>query len=176
MHIQSLKKYHFIDDFNHTKLKKLSRNINLIWRARSDQINIKLLKKTAIFCKKNRIKLFLANNVRLAIKLGLDGVYLSAHNKRIRSSSFCLKKNFLVIGSAHNARDIEIKKRQRVQELFISPIFKDKNRSAIGLHKSKYIYELFKGNKIALGGINAKNLKLLKLLNFTGFAGIKYFE
>ena len=44
------------------------------------------------------------------------------------------------------------------------------------MHKSKHIYELFKGNKIALGGINAKNLKLLKLLNFTGFAGIKYFE
>ena len=135
-----------------------------------DDATIKNVSGTVTMTKEEQL------NVRLAIKLGLDGVYLSAHNKRIRSSSFCLKKNFLVIGSAHNARDIEIKKRQRVQELFISPIFKDKNRSAIGLHKSKYIYELFKGNKIALGGINAKNLKLLKLLNFTGFAGIKYFE
>ena len=58
----------------------------------------------------------------------------------------------------------------------MSPIFKYKSRSALGLYKTKLIFDLFRGKKIALGGINKNNLKLLYLNKYSGFAGIDYFS
>ena len=69
-----------------------------------------------------------------------------------------------------------IKKKQKIKEIFISPIFKHKNKSPLGIHRIKYIFQDATFEKIALGGINHKNIKLLKLLNFKGIAGINLFK
>ena len=45
-------------------------------------------------------------------------------------------KKFQIIGSAHNQNEINIKKKQRVKEIFISPIFKYKSKAPLGIHKS----------------------------------------
>ncbi len=66
--------------------------------------------------------------------------------------------------------------KQKIKEIFISPIFKHKNKSPLGIHKLKYIFEDTEFEKIALGGINYKNIKLLKLSNFIGIAGISFFK
>ena len=128
------------------------------------------------FCKKNNIKLFLSNNVKLAIRLKLDGAYISAYNKNIRFNNFALKKNFKLIGSAHNLKEIHIKKIQNVKEIFISPIFKNKKNKALGIHKCKYFYTDSFYKTVALGGLNENNVKLLKLTNFIGFAAITIFK
>ena len=176
MHKLKIKKYHFIDNFDYNKLKNLNREVCLIWRSKKIKENLKLIEKTASYCKKNRIKFFLANNFKLAIKLDLDGVYISAYNKEIFQNCYSFKKKFRIIGSAHNIYEIGIKKRQMVKEIFFSPIFKNNQRKALGINKLKIFFEYFNGEKIALGGINKTNLKLLKLRKFTGFAAIKYFE
>ncbi len=176
MHIQILKKYHFIDNFDHNKLKNFTRDICLIWRSKHSQCDVKLISKTAQFCKKRRIKFFLSNDFKLAIKLNVDGVYLSAYNKEFRSNCYSLKKKFKIIGSAHDLKEIKTKKNQKVKEIFISPIFKNNKRKALGIYKSNYLLRSFRGKKIALGGINKKNMKLLKLVKFDGFAGIDYFN
>ena len=76
------------------------------------------------------------------------------------------------IGKAY----VNYKKKQKIKEIFISPIFKHKNKSPLGIHKLKYIFEDTEFEKIALGGINYKNIKLLKLSNFIGIAGIRIFK
>ena len=43
-------------------------------------------------------------------------------------------KNFLIIGSAHNIKEIRIKELQGVKEIFLSSIFK-KNKNYLGLYK-----------------------------------------
>ena len=58
----------------------------------------------------------------------------------------------------------------------ISPIFKIKGRTPLGLCKVQGLIKLFKGPKIALGGVNKTNIKLLKLTKFQGIGAIKYFE
>ena len=176
MHLLKLKKYYFIDDFNPVHLKALDKNISLIWRSKYKQNNLELISKLADFCKKNKRNLFLSNDVKLALKLKLNGAYISAHNKDFRFNNYKLKRNFKIIGSAHNLFEINIKRKQKIKEIFISPIFKHKKNSPLGIHKIKYIFENVEFDKIALGGVNYKNIKLLKLSSFRGFAGISLFK
>ena len=157
-------------------LIKLEKNISLIWRNKS-KVNDKIeIIKTSEFCKKNNFDFYISNNIRLAIKLKLKGVYISANNYKLVYNYNSLFKDFKIIGSAHNLKEIRIKKNQNVEELFFAPVFKKKTNQALGIYKLKHLFDSFKKDKIALGGINKKNVKLLKLVNFSGFAGITYFE
>ncbi len=127
------------------------------------------------FCKKKRYKFFLSNNINLAIKLNLDGAYIPSFNKDKKHLSFSIKKNFLIIGSAHNNNEIKIKESQKVNILFLSSLFK-KNKNYLGINRFKLLSKLTDKKIIALGGVSSSNLKKLKLLNCIGFAGISYFE
>ena len=62
-------------------------------------------------CKLKAIKFYVANNIRLAIKLKSDGVYLSSFNKDLRFLNY-KKPSFRIIGSAHNFREISLKIKQ----------------------------------------------------------------
>ena len=69
-----------------------------------------------------------------------------------------------------------MKKKQRVKEIFISPIFKYKNKHPLGIYKSRLFFEDKSYQKVALGGVDNKNIKLIKLTKFKGIAGISYFK
>ena len=109
------------------------------------------------------------------MKLNLDGAYIPSFNKDKKHLSFSYKKNFLIIGSAHNNKEIKIKESQRVKVLLLSSLFK-KNKNYLGFNKFKLLSQLSNKKIIALGGISSKNLKKLRMLNCFGFAGISYFE
>ena len=127
------------------------------------------------YCKYNGYRFYLSNNVKLAIKLDLDGAYIPSFNNKIKHLAFSYKKNFLIIGSAHNNKEIKIKERQKVEVLFLSSLFKN-NKNYLGINKFKILSNLTKKKIVALGGITSKNIKKLKLLNCFGYAGISYFE
>ena len=124
---------------------------------------------------RRRIKFYLSNDTKLAIKLGLDGVYLPSFNKSTKHLSFSLKKKFNIIGSAHNIKEIKIKEIQKVKKIFISSVFK-KNKNYLGINKFKLLSNLTKKKVVALCGISKKNINKLKLLNKSEFAGISFFE
>ena len=175
MHYKLLKKYYFIDKFNKENINKLDRSSNVIYRKYSEKIDENLIIKIKNYCKKRKIKFFISNNLKLAIKLDLDGAYIPSFNKNLRHLSYQIKKNFTIIGSAHNIYELRFKELQNVNEIFLSSIFK-KNKNYLGKNKFK-IYEKFTNKStIALGGISKKNIKYLNLLNCKGFAGISYFE
>ena len=44
------------------------------------------------FCKRKILKLYLSNNIKLAIKLGFDGAYIPSFNKSIKHLNYKLKK------------------------------------------------------------------------------------
>ena len=83
--------------------------------------------------------------------------------------------NFIILGSAHSLKEIRIKELQKVQNIFLSSLFK-KNNNFLDLNKFKIFSNYTKKNIIALGGISKKNIKKLSLLNIIGFGGISYFE
>ena len=85
------------------------------------------------------------------------------------------KTNFIIIGSAHNLKEIRIKELQGASRIFVSSIFKD-NKNYLGKFKFLNLTKLTKKNVIALGGISQEKLRLFKLINVSGFAGISFFE
>ena len=126
-------------------------------------------------CKKNSNKFLISNNIKLAMKLNLDGVYIPAFNKNTTHLSYSFKKGFNILGSAHNYKEIKIKEKQHVQEIFLSSIFK-KNKNFLGINKFKNLTKQTSKIVIALGGISNNNFKKLKLTHCKGFAGISFFE
>ena len=111
----------------------------------------------------------------MALKLDLDGIYLPSFNKSFNHLSFKLKKKFLIIGSAHNLKELRVKELQKVNIIFISSLFK-KNKNYLGINKFKNLINLTNLKIVALGGINKVNIKKIKLINCVGFAGIRYFS
>ena len=109
------------------------------------------------------------------MSLNLDGVYLPSFNQNFDHLGYSFKKNFVIIGSAHNNKEIKIKEKQGVSAIFLSSLFK-KNKNYLGLNKFKLLSKLTTKKIIPLGGISDQNLNKLRLLNCSSFAGISYFE
>ena len=169
-------KYYFINKFETNNIDKLDNQTTVIYRNYSSKkIDEKLILKIKNYCKKKGIKLYLANNIQIAIKLDLDGAYIPSFNKNTKHLSYSLKKKFKIIGSAHNLKEIRIKELQKVNRIFLSSIFK-KNKNYLGINKFKLLSNLTKKKVVALGGISKKNKRLLNILNIKFFAGISYFE
>ena len=117
----------------------------------------------------------MANNIKLSIKLNLDGAYIPSFNKKFSHLNYVYKKNFLLLGSAHNLKEIRIKEKQNVSEIFLSSIFK-KNNNFLGINKYNLVSRLTNKKIIALGGVSKENMKLINLTESKGIAGISYFK
>lgn len=111
----------------------------------------------------------------MALKLRLNGAYIPAYNQKFNHLSYALKKDFILVGSAHNIKEFIIKKKQKVEKIFLSSIFK-KNKNYLGINKFKIFTKQFNYNYVALGGVDEKNFKKLKLANINEFAGINFFK
>ena len=171
-----MKKYYFINKFETNNIDKQDKQTVIIYRNYSSKVtNEELILKIKEYCKKRGIKFYLSNNIKLAIKLDLDGAYIPSFNKQIKHLNFSLKKNFDIVGSAHNLKEIRIKERQNVKKIFLSSLFK-KNKNFLGINKFKLLSKLTVKNIVVLGGISNKNKKKLSLLNQSEFAGISYFR
>ena len=175
MHKILPKQYYFIKKFDKKILEKQSSETAIIYRNYSKKLNKTEILKIKDFCKKNKLRLLLSNNFKLALKLNLHGAYLPSFNKSFIHLNFKLKKNFIILGSAHNLREIRIKELQRVDAIVLSSIFK-KNNNYLGLSKFLNLSYLTKKKIIALGGISNKNKKKINMINLWGFAGISYFK
>ena len=138
-------------------------------------MNLKEIINIKNYCKKKKLKFYLANNFKVALKLDLDGVYLPSFNNDFKHLNFDLKKSFKILGSAHNIKEIRIKEKQRVELIFLSSIFK-KNKNYLGIYKFKLLQNITSRKIISLGGISQLNEKKINLINCYGIAGISYFE
>ncbi len=171
-----MRKYYFINKFDTNNINKQDKQTTIIYRNYSKKtIDQKLIIKIKRYCKKKSIKFFLSNDVKLAIRLDLDGAYIPSFNKNLKHLAYSYKKKFKIVGSAHNLKEIRIKEKQNVGVIFLSSLFK-KNKNFLGINRFKIISKLTKKDIIVLGGVAKENKKKLSLLDQSGFAGISYFE
>tara|TARA_B100000579_G_C22744176_1_gene810629 strand:+ start:588 stop:1115 length:528 start_codon:yes stop_codon:yes gene_type:complete len=175
MHKILPKQYYFIEKFDKKNLENQSIETAIIYRNYSKKINRTEILKIRNFCNKKNLRLFLSNDFKLALKLNLNGAYIPSFNKTYYHLNYNYKKNFIIIGSAHNLKEIRIKEKQKVDAIFLSSIFK-KNSNYLGLYKFLNLVNLSKKNFIALGGISKKNKKVINMIKLWGFAGISYFK
>jgi len=169
------KKYYFISKFDTKNIDKQDKNTVIIYRNYNAFSKIAVIQKFKSYCKKKGVKFILANNIKLAIHLNLDGAYIPSYNKSFSHLAYNFKKKFLIIGSAHNLKEIRIKELQKIKFIFLSSIFR-KNNNYLGINKFKNLTTNTDLKIVALGGINENNLKKLKLLNCVGFAAISFFN
>tara|TARA_B100000780_G_C21047413_1_gene420504 strand:+ start:61 stop:615 length:555 start_codon:yes stop_codon:yes gene_type:complete len=169
--------FSIINSLNENHIRKLDKKIAIIYRNYEEVNNKKIILKIKMICKESGRKFYLSNDLRLAVNLDLDGVYLPSFNKNLNVAQINTKKKFIKIGSAHNIKEIKIKEKQGVKLIFLSPIFKTKKNKK-NLNPTKFNSLALKTKKkiIALGGITYQNQSKLKMLNIVGFAGISYFE
>ena len=175
MHNKILNKYYFINKFDQSHIDKQDQETTIIYRNYDQDIDEKLILRIKSYCKKKGYKFLLSNNIRLAIKLNLDGAYIPSFNNDKKHLSYSLKKNFIILGSAHNLYEIRNKESQNVKAIFLSSIFK-KNKNFLGINRFKLLSHLSNKPLIALGGISVNNIKKLNLTYCFGFAGISFFE
>ena len=81
---------------------------------------------------------FILNNIKLALKLNLNGAYIPSFNKSYKHLAYSFKKNFKIIGSAHNLKEIRNKEIQKADKIFLSSLFK-RNKNFLGINKFKLL-------------------------------------
>ena len=169
--------YYYIDKFDKDEIYKLDKSINIIYRNYSNKFNNKEVLKLVSLCKRQRRKVYISNSLKLALRYNFDGVYIPSFNKILKYKNINLKKNFKIIGSAHNPAELKIKENQGCREIFISPIFYNpKNKKYLDIVKFNILINKTNRKTIALGGLNQKNYKKLKCTSVVGFAAIDWIK
>ena len=175
MFVKKNKYYIYIENLSSINLHNIKNRtkFNLIYRnnIQKDKLGdiIAFVKK----CKKMGIKFYIANDLYRALSVNADGIYLSSYNKRFLNINTQSRKKFKIIGSAHNFREINIKKRQGCEIIILSRLFKTnyKNKNSfMGITKFNLITKNIFKNFVALGGIRSRNLMKIKILNCEGIA------
>ena len=91
--------YLFLEKLNFLNLKFINyKKINIIYDHNPQNINYNELNKISAWCKKNRVKLYIIDNYKLAVKYRVSGIYLTAKNKAPVFSKY-FRNNF---GNAMN--------------------------------------------------------------------------
>ena len=118
-------KYFFIiESIRDIDLKNIknSNKFSIIYRSKNIAENIEKLMQFRKNCKTRNIDFYVSNNVKLTNILKADGIYISAYNKNLKIAH--LKKyNFRIIGSAHNLKELTIKKLQGCSNIIFSRLF-----------------------------------------------------
>ena len=84
--------YYYIDKFNRDEIYKLNKSVNIIYRNYSNRFNNKEILQLVAFCKKQRRKVYISNNLKLALKFNFNGVYIPAFNQTLNYKNIPKKK------------------------------------------------------------------------------------
>ena len=177
MHYNKYNFFTYVDNLNQENIININQKVDIILRNYNKTFKKHDLANFVDFCKKNKRKIYLSNDIKRAKSLNFDGVYIPSFNKLALNYNLGIKNNFTILGSAHNIKDILIKNSQKIDIIFISPLFENnENKKHLGIVKFNLINKNFKKRFIALGGINKKNECMLKLLKINGYAAIREFR
>jgi len=151
---------------------KNSNKFSIIYRSKNIAENKEKLMKFRKNCKTKKIDFYVSNNIKLGNALKADGIYISAHNKNLNISH--LKNfNFKVVGSAHNIKEINVKRLQGCSSIIISRLFETSykyKRGFLGLVRFNLLSLSRQENLIPLGGIKLSNLNKLNIVKCNSIA------
>ena len=175
MHTKIPKVFIFLDKYNDDIFSNINIPAGIIYRNNKETNHSKNLDIISRVCRKKNMPFFISNDVMLASKYKANGIYISAHNKSVQKFLCLNRKNLVVMGGAHNYKEIAIKISQGCQRIFLSPIFLTKNyKKKLDIIKFNLLAKNFNVKFIALGGVKFENFKKIKLVNCYGFAGISF--
>jgi thiamine monophosphate synthase len=164
--------FFFTDSINNEIIKKIIKfkNISIIYSTSNKNNNLNELNKIKSFCKKSNIKLYITNDLKLAINIKADGLYLNNNFKKKIIINY-KKSTFKVITAVHSQREYWLKTVEIFDDLIISPIYYNNKYSInkiLGPIKFNLLTLGWDKRKYALGGINLNNLKKIYLTKSYG--------
>lgn len=161
-------------------LSKLPKGAALVLRNSHDKTLESFAQRMIPLAHAKGLKVIIAGNIRLALKLGADGLHLSEQNCRLGPLRITSKKpGFIVTCAAHSAQALWHAHRLRADVAMISPIFPTEshpNSPALGLLRALNLMKKHNMRTVALGGITAKNAKRLKSKTVYGLAAIQAWQ
>ena len=173
------KHYVFLEEINNLIKENLVKfiNINIIIDInKKDKKGLENQLSIIKFAKKNKIPFLFRNDFQKCIKYNASGIFIDANYKKL-TKPMLLKKNFYIIGGAHDQLEYAQKLRQKCHLLMLSPLFFNEKYSKNKiLNITRFNQKAINWNVklCALGGINSKNLKKIKLTKCTAI-GFKKF-
>ena len=88
-----MRKYYFISKFDTNNINKQDKHTIIIYRNYSSKtVEEGLIIKIKNYCRKKKLKFYLSNHIKLAIKLDLDGVYIPSFNNKFQHLAYAYKK------------------------------------------------------------------------------------
>ena len=93
-----LNKFYFINKFQKSIIDLQDKYTTIIYRNYKEKLKIKEIIQIRNYCKKRNLKFFLSNNIKLSIKLKLDGSYIPSFNRNTNHLSYKFKKNINYLG------------------------------------------------------------------------------
>jgi thiamine-phosphate pyrophosphorylase len=169
----------FIDRIDNDLENNLSKfkNLSIIYKPNhKGVIDLHEFKKIKKFCKFKKVKLYIVDDFKIAIKLGVNGIFISSNNKK-KLPRF--KKNFTFIGSVHSQLEFYFKLKQNCKYIFLSPLFKNikySDNQILNPIKFNLMSLQWKVSLVALGGINSDNFKKVYLTKSHGLAFISWIK
>jgi len=174
MFVYKNKYYLIIESINDIDLRniKLTNKFIIIYRNNNKIDDFNKMKRFIGICRIKKIDFFIANDVRLMIKLKASGVYISAHNKDLNYNRL-KNTNYKIIGSAHNIKELQLKSKQGCSKFIFSRLFQTNYKfklGFLGVIKFNFLRLLAKKDLIPLGGINWENLNKTNMVNCNSIA------
>jgi len=171
------KLFYFIKELSEKHLNNILKykNLNVIYVYNEDDPLNRII-YLRNFCKKNKVKFYLSNNLKIINYLKPDGIHLPAQNKRVILN---IKKNIDIIGTVYNQMDYYRKICQGCSAVFLSPIFFTNKYSCnkkLEVIKFNLLSKNWNINIIALGGVKSENIKKISLTKTMGYGGVSFFE
>lgn len=142
----------------------------LILRHRDDAVREELARLLKPVCRRARVKLLIADDVALAVRVGADGVHIpEARGARVAAIK-AAHPRWLVSTSAHSARAVTFGK--GADMVMISPVFatgSHAGRAPLGIVRFAQIVRGVRG-AYALGGVDARTVERLGAMPIAGVA------
>ena len=151
---------------------KNSKKFCIIYRSKKIAENTEKLMEFRKNCKSKNIDFYVSNNIKLGNTLKADGIYISAHNKNL-NISYLKNYKFKVVGSAHNIKEINVKKLQGCSSIIISRLFETSykyKKGFLGVVRFNLLSLSRQENLIPLGGIRLSNLNKLNTVKCNSIA------
>lgn len=133
--------------------------------------------KIKTLCKKHKVKLLLSDDIKTALKLGLDGVHFSERKARRQAvkPKIATQKNFIFTSACHSLRALKRAERANMDAVLISPVFTTQSHpdtKGLGALRFQCLATQTHLKCYALGGITPQTAQRLSSSKAYGFAGI----
>ena len=130
-------------------------------------------KKISVLCRQYNIPFIVNDNVNVAIASNADGIHIGQEDMGLKDVRKIVGENMIIGISAHTVEEAKFAQENGADYIGIGAVFETSTKNDVGIlsyETLKSICEAVNIPKVAIGGINSKNILKLKGSGIDGVA------